>query len=80
MTLAEASLDEDGVVHFEDDAKSSKLDALQDMLNDFGDEKVLVATDSAKFAEIVAKRIGGFAWTGSKSQGEREAAKKKFVK
>jgi len=79
MTLAEASLNEDGLVHFEDDAKSSKLDALQDMLNDFGGEKVLIATDSAKFAEIVAKRIGGFAWTGGRSQEEREQAKAKFI-
>lgn len=80
MTLAEASMDDEGVVHFEDDAKSSKLDALVDMLNDFGDEKVLVATDSAKFAKIVAKRIDGFSWTGSRSQQEREDAKQDFIK
>jgi superfamily II DNA or RNA helicase len=79
MTLAEASLDGEGVVHFAADAKSSKLDALVDMLNDFGDEKVLIATDSAKFANIVADRVGGFAWTGGKTQVEREQAKTDFV-
>jgi superfamily II DNA or RNA helicase len=79
MTLAEASLDGEGVVHFAADAKSSKIDALVDMLNDFGDEKVLIATDSAKFANIVADRVGGFAWTGGKTQMEREQAKTDFV-
>jgi hypothetical protein len=75
LTLAEAIIDDDGVVNFEPDAKSSKLDALVDMLKVFGDEKVLVATDSAKFAEIVAERIGGFAWVGARSQHEREEAR-----
>lgn len=80
LTLAEAVIDDEGVVGFEHDARSSKLDALVDMLKVFGSEKVLVATDSAKFAEVVAARIGGFAWTGARSQLEREHAKDQFIK
>lgn len=79
LTLGECSIDAEGSVVFADDAKSSMLDALIAMLQEFGDEPVLVVTDSAKFARLVAARIGGFAWTGDKSGAIREQAKQDFI-
>lgn len=77
LTLAEAAIEDDEVI-FPTDAKSSKLDALQGMLGDFGDERVLIVTDSAKFARLVAAKIGGFAWTGVATGEERDTAKVAF--
>ena len=54
------------------DCKSSKLDAVEGLLADLVGESIVIATDSAKFARVVAERVGGFAWTGDKSQVERE--------
>lgn len=80
LTLAECIIDPEGQVVFADDAKSTMLDALSEMLSDFGDEKVLIVTDSAKFARLAANRIpSSFAWTGDKSEAQREEAKKSFV-
>lgn len=79
LTLGEAMVDDEGTVVFPDNCRSSKLDALVGLLDDLVGEQVVVATDSAKFAKIVADRVGGFAWTGDKSQSEREAAKKEFM-
>lgn len=82
ITLAEASINDDGLVVFEDKAKSSKFDALKEMLSDLPDQKVLIATDSAKFARMVANRLGddAFAWTGDKSNAQRDKAKGQFIK
>lgn len=66
-------------ISFADDCKSSKLDALEGLLADLVGEQVVVATDSAKFARVVANRVGGFAWTGDKKQQEREQAKQDFI-
>ena len=59
--------------------KSSKLDAVEGLLGDLVGEQVVIATDSAKFARVVAHRVGGFAWTGDKKQSEREEAKQQFI-
>jgi hypothetical protein len=79
LTLGEASVNSDGEVHFVPECRSSKLDALVGLLDDLVGEQIVVATDSAKFARLVADRVGGFAWTGDKSQEERETAKKIFM-
>lgn len=92
LTLAECDLAEAGrlddngnpvmQVIFRPNAKSSKFDALKELLADIPDEKVVIATDSAKYARMVAARLGSdaFAWTGEATQKEREAAKGKFTK
>jgi hypothetical protein len=79
LTLAEAYINDEGVVDFAKDCRSSKLDAVVGLLDDLVGEQVVIATDSAKFARVVADRVGGFAWTGDKKQQERENAKQKFM-
>lgn len=79
LTLGEASIDEAGDVVFLSNCRSSKLDTLMGLIDDLVGEQIVVATDSAKFARVVAERVGGFAWTGDKSQEERESAKKMFM-
>jgi hypothetical protein len=80
ITLAECSLEEDRVV-FEDDAASSKFDALREFLSDIPDEPVLIATDSAIYARMVARRLGdaAFAWTGDAAPADRDTAKARFM-
>lgn len=79
LTLGETVLSDDDVVHFDVNCKSTKLDAVVGLLDDLVGEQVVIATDSAKFARVVAARVGGFAWTGEKSQVEREEAKQLFM-
>jgi hypothetical protein len=69
-------------VGFQPNAKSSKFDALKEFLADMPDEKVIIVTDSAKYARMVAARLGSdaFAWTGDATQKERERAKGRFIK
>lgn len=80
ITLAECDVDNDDVVHFPDDAHSSTIDALKELLDDLQGEQVLLGTDSALFARLAAKRIPGvFAWTGDAKEDEREVAKARFI-
>lgn len=69
------------MVTFPEDSKSAKFEALKSFLSDIPKEKVLIGTASAKFARLVAARLGdkAFAWTGDKSEAERKAAKEAFV-
>lgn len=92
LTLAECSIVDSGKmdpqgdmitqVDFLPNAKSSKFDALKELLADIPDEKVLIGTDSAKFARMVAARLGAdaFAWTGDKTNTQRDKAKGRFMK
>ena len=73
MTLGTVTLDDEGTVNFADDCKSGKFDALQEILADLpADEKVLILTSSAKFARVVAKRLGAALWIGATKHDERE--------
>ena len=81
-TLGMFSVDEDGEVTFDNDCKSSKIDAMFDILhNDWDDEPALILTDSRKFADVVVHRLGerAAAWHGNVSQEERERRKKAFI-
>lgn len=78
-TLGELSFDENGEINFAPDCKSSKLDALKEILEDMEDEPVLILTDSKRFARVVVQRIkDAAAWTGDTSQEDREALLKTF--
>jgi SNF2 family DNA or RNA helicase len=84
ITLAVPSIDEDGGVVFAADAKSTKFQALQEIIEDYPDERMLILTDSQKFAKLVADRLNtttkvAFEWSGTKSQKQREAAKQAFI-
>ena len=86
MTLAVPSIAEDGSVYFEQNAVSTKYKALMEIIEDHPDEKMLLLTDSQKYAKIVTDRLNAkfgdgsaFEWSGQASQKEREIAKQSFI-
>jgi superfamily II DNA or RNA helicase len=81
ITLAVPSISDDGEIVFADDAKSTKFQALQEIIEDHPDEPMLLLTDSQKYASLVAKRLGSqaFEWSGQANQKQREEAKQKFL-
>ncbi len=74
MTLGTVTFDDEGGIGFDLDCKSSKLDALREILADLEDEPVLILTDSQRFAEVVVHRLGDKAreWSGKVSHADRE--------
>lgn len=82
ITLAVPSLTETGEVVFADDAKSTKYQALKEIIQDNPDDAMLLLTDSQKYASLVATRLGSeaFEWSGKANQTQREEAKQKFIK
>ena len=81
-TLGMFSVDGEGEVTFDNDCKSSKIDAMLDILeNEWDGEPALILTDSRKFADVVVSRLNGkaAAWHGEVSQTNREERKKKFI-
>jgi len=84
-TLGMFSITDDDVITFDNDCKSSKIDAMMDILkDDFEGESALILTDSKKFANVVAHRLeeGGHSiaqWHGDISDRLREEAKQDFV-
>lgn len=86
MTLAVPSIGDDDSVYFADDAVSTKYQALVEIVEDNPGEKILVLTDSQKYAKIVADRLNAkygdgcaFEWSGTASQKQREEAKQAFI-
>jgi len=87
MTLAVPSIREDDSVYFADDAVSTKYQALVEIIDDNPSDKMLILTDSQKYAKIVADRLNAkygegsaFEWSGTASQKQREEAKQGFIK
>lgn len=80
-TLGMFSVTDEGEVVFDDDCKSSKIDALQDIVQSRLDgESALILTDSKKFANVVASRLdNAVTWHGDVSQSEREVRKQAFI-
>ena len=85
-TLAMFYEDTDGVVQFRENARSTKLGALYQVLeNDFQGEPAIVMTDSRKFAEIsvarLNKKYGTVAelWSGHQTQIGRDKIKARFM-
>src|SRR5690606_17798582 len=80
ITLAEADLNGNGEVYYPEDAHSSLLNVVREMLGDLGSEQVLMGTHSAKFARWLAERtVGSEAWTGAADDRERAAMKSRFL-
>lgn len=81
ITLAVPSINEANEVIFEDDAVSTKYKALQEIIEDNPTEPMLLLTDSQKYANLVARRLGAdaFEWSGQANQKQREEAKQKFL-
>lgn len=70
-------------VYYELDMKSSKYDALVGFMKEHEDEPMLILTDSARYAHVVATKLAfdGFkaiAWTGDVSEKERHQIKDAF--
>lgn len=80
-TLGMFSVTETGEVVFKDDCKSTKIDALEDILqNRIEGEPALILTDSRKFADVICARIpNALPWHGEVSQSKREDYKSKFL-
>lgn len=86
MTLAVPSLTDNDEVYFADDAVSTKYQALLEIIEDNPGEKMLLLTDSQKYAKIVTDRLNAkygdgsaFEWSGTATQPKREAAKQEFI-
>lgn len=84
VALAELSLDEAGGVVFAPEAKSAKLQALKGLLEHWGDQPVVLFTDSKLFANLTAARMkaAGYsveAWTGDTSREDRQRIKEAFI-
>jgi SNF2 family DNA or RNA helicase len=85
ITLGVPMIDDEGVVSFADDCKSSKLDEMFDIISDLPDgEPLLILTHSQKFARVTANRLNArgivaFEWSGTKSQPQRDEALTKFI-
>lgn len=80
-TLGMFSVTDEGEVVFKDNCKSSKIEALEDILkNRIDDEPALILTDSRKFADVMCARIpGSVPWHGNVSQTQREKYKTQFM-
>jgi hypothetical protein len=84
LALAELTVDDEGEVSFAPSASSAKLRALKGVLDYWGDQPVILFTDSKLFAHLAADRMraAGYnaeAWTGDASRAERARIKKDFV-
>lgn len=79
-SLAEMSLTEDEEVYFDLDADSAKIEVLTRIIRDNPKENLLILTDSQRFAEVVAHRLGPRAveWSGKTSQVERQTILRTF--
>ena len=84
MTLAVPSIADDDSVYFKEDAVSTKYKALLEIVEDNPGEKMLILTDSQKYAKLVTDRLNvkysAFEWSGKASQKQREEAKQEFIK
>lgn len=82
IALAVPSLTAEDEVVFADDAKSTKFQALKEIIDDNPNDSMLVLTDSQKYARLVVSRLGAdaFEWSGKANQTQREEAKQKFLK
>lgn len=83
ITLAVPSISKDGEIYFENDAVSTKFNALKEIIEDNPDTPILILTDSQKYAKIVVNRLGvdkAFEWSGTANQTQREDAKQRFIK
>jgi superfamily II DNA or RNA helicase len=80
-TLGMFSVTDEGEVVFKNDCKSTKIEALEDILkNRIDGESALILTDSRKFADVICARIpNALPWHGEVSQARREEHKKAFM-
>ena len=80
MSLAEVAYTDNETVGFDPDCASSKLDALEIILSKHHPgERVMIYTESQRFASVVAQRIGAAEWSGAVPTKRREEIKADFI-
>lgn len=85
ITLGVPIVNDEGVVDFAEDCKSTKLEELFSIIGDHPEgEQMLVLTHSQKFASITTKRLRkaghtAFEWSGANSQSVRDKALEAFI-
>lgn len=85
ITLGVPIVNDEGIVDFAEDCKSSKLDELFSIIGDHPEgEQMLVLTHSQKFASITTKRLRkaghtAFEWSGANNQATRDKALESFI-
>lgn len=79
-SLAEMSLTDDEEVYFDLDADSAKIEVLKRVVSANPLENLLILTDSQRFAEVVAHRLGPRAveWSGNTGKKERQRILRTF--
>ena len=86
ITLGVPIVNDQGVVDFAEDCKSTKLEELFSIIGDHPEgEQMLVLTHSQKFASITTKRLRkaghtAFEWSGANPQATRDKALEAFIK
>lgn len=78
ISLAVPSLTDDGQVVFAPNAKSAKIDALQEWMGDH-EEPVMVYTHSRKFADLLSQRIDCSLIVGGQTQAARDREIENFL-
>jgi superfamily II DNA or RNA helicase len=84
-TLGMFKIDDEDVVTFDNNCKSSKVEMMHEILSDrFEDESALILTDSKKFANVVVHRLteaghSALPWHGDVTQARRQENKEAFV-
>ena len=85
ITLGIPMIDDDGIVSFAEDCKSTKIDELFQIISDHpAGEQMLVLTHSQKFARVVVQRLRkagltAFEWSGTQAQPVRDKALEAFI-
>jgi SNF2 family DNA or RNA helicase len=85
ITLGVPMIDDDGIVSFAEDCKSTKIDELFQIISDHpAGEQMLVLTHSQKFARVVVQRLRkagltAFEWSGTQAQPVRDKALEAFI-
>jgi SNF2 family DNA or RNA helicase len=86
ITLGVPMIDDDGIVSFAEDCKSTKIDELFQIISDHpAGEQMLVLTHSQKFAKVVVQRLRkagltAFEWSGTQAQPVRDKALESFIR
>lgn len=79
IALGEVSLNAAGEIDFADDCASTKIDACEKIIKREVDKSIIFYTSSAKFARVLAKRIGAELWSGQVSPAARDEVKGRFM-
>ena len=81
IALGEVTFNESGEIDFADDCASTKIDVCHKIVEREVDKSIIFYTSSARFARVLAKRLGPEAalWSGQVSPAARDAVKRQFM-